>query len=122
MITTRLRVLVLAACVATGVGSNALAADADGALYVFAVPPQPLSQALREYSRITQRQILYTEELTQGHIAPALNGRLSASDAIAVLLTGSGLTVQPTPAGVLVLQREAKPASAPVSTSAEESL
>ena len=112
MITTRLRVLVLAACVAAGVELNAAAADANATLYEFAIPPEPLSQALREYCQITQRQILYTEEMTQGHMAPALKGRFGAGDAIAALLSGSGLSVQTTPAGVLVLQWEARPASA----------
>ena len=118
MNTIRLRVWVLAACVATGFGSAALAADGDGALYTFAIPSESLSQALREYARVTQRQILYTEDMTAGHAAPALNGTFTAAQAIAALLAGSGLSVLTTPAGVLVLQRGPAPASAPVAEAA----
>jgi len=120
MITTRMRLLLSAICVASTLASSAYAADADGELYVFAIPQEPLSTALREYCRITQRQILFTEEMAQGRTSPALNGRISADDAIKALLSGSGLTVETTPAGVLVLQKETRPSVPPASTSAAE--
>ena len=115
MITSCLRSLLLASCVTIALAPIAYAADAPGALYEFAIPAEPLSAALAEYCRVTERQILFTEDLTRGLTVPELRGRYSAQDALTALLAGSGLTVQTTAAGVLILQRETAPRKLPAS-------
>ncbi len=110
--------LVLATCLCIAVPFAARAADG-GALYEFAIPAEPLSVALGEYCRVTERQILFTEELTRGVNAAALRGRYNADDALRTLLAGSNLSVQTTAAGVLVLQRDGGARRTPATSAAE---
>jgi outer membrane receptor protein involved in Fe transport len=71
----------------------------------FSIPAQPLGQTLKEISRQTGQNILFTPESVNGLRAPALNGTMSADDAIARALTASGLEATPDGSGGFVVRR-----------------
>jgi TonB-dependent receptor len=70
--------------------------------YSFDLPQQPLSASLKEYARVSGQQIIFTEDLVWGYTGKPLHGYLSASDALNQLLTGTGLFVEHTSAGVMI--------------------
>ncbi|KQW67047.1 hypothetical protein ASE17_20465 [Phenylobacterium sp. Root77] len=71
----------------------------------FDIVAGPLSQALESWSRQSRRQILYSAEIVRGRAAPAVQGRLTPDEALARLLTGSGLVAERTPRGSVVLRK-----------------
>jgi iron complex outermembrane receptor protein len=76
-----------------------LAASADTAKtdvprYRFALPAQPLSDALAAVSRLTGQNVVYAEDLPYRLQAPALKGIYSAEEALARLLAGTALAFQ----------------------------
>ena len=85
-------------CVALWSGS----ALAEQQKYSFDLPQQPLSDALKEYARVSGQQIIFTEDLVLGYVGKPLHGYLSASDALSQLLAGTGLFVEHTSAGVMI--------------------
>ncbi|MGZ7455516.1 TonB-dependent siderophore receptor [Pseudomonas sp. Ma2-10] len=76
--------------------SVAVAAEAgsarQSAQFSFAMAAKPLPQALSDFSRITGVSVIYTDEAPYGLTAPAINGQLSAEQAMQRLLSGSGFT------------------------------
>lgn len=58
----------------------------------FNIPPQPLSQALLEFSRQSGLAVLASSELDLTGKSPPLNAEIPAREALALLLDGSGLT------------------------------
>jgi iron complex outermembrane receptor protein len=65
--------------------------QAQEAAFDFAIPAEPLPQALSEFSRVTGLSVIYTQESPYAIAAPALNGRFSAEQALSRLLGSSGL-------------------------------
>ncbi|MEO0426313.1 MAG: TonB-dependent receptor [Pseudomonadota bacterium] len=63
----------------------------------FAVPTQPLSQALREFSRQSGIQVSASSSLVQGKTSPKLTGTMRPEEALQVLVAGSGLAVRQLP-------------------------
>jgi iron complex outermembrane receptor protein len=88
--------------------SIASAAEAAGTQqptpFSFAIAAKPLPQALSDFSRLTGISVVYTDEAPYGLTAPAINGPLSAEQAMQRLLSGSGLTFRPTDAHTFVLE------------------
>ena len=80
--------------------------------YSFDLPEQPLSASLKEYARVSGQQIIFTEDLVWGYTGKPLHGYLSASDALNQLLTGTGLFVEHTSAGVMI-RRERRAGDSP---------
>ena len=78
-------------------------------LYQFDIRATPLPQAIAELSAITGLQVLYTEKSTFDHMAPALQGRYTASDALARLLAGSGLIARATGENSVTIEKSAVP-------------
>ena len=72
--------------------------------FSFAIVAKPLPQALSDFSRLTGISVVYTDEAPYGLTAPAINGPLSAEQAMQRLLSGSGLTFRPTDARTFVLE------------------
>ncbi|RON54745.1 TonB-dependent siderophore receptor [Pseudomonas frederiksbergensis] len=70
----------------------------------FALAAKPLPQALSDFSRITGTSVVYTDEAPYGLNAPALNGQMSAEQALQRLLSGSGFTFRRTDAHTLALE------------------
>ena len=82
----------------------AQAADEQAATYEFAVAAQPLPQALDAFSRATGLNVVYTDEAPYAVQAPAVQGRMSAEQALTRLLAGSGFTFGRTGANTITLQ------------------
>ena len=69
-------------------------AVAQDALFSFAIPAQPLTAALEQYSAVTGRDVLYNSNLATGRQSNGAHGRQSADAALTSLLEGTGLSVQ----------------------------
>lgn len=69
----------------------------------FDLEPQPLSDALIEFSETSDIIVMASAELVEGKSAPAISGALEPSEALERLLRGSGLTTASTDNGTIVL-------------------
>ncbi|MDK7587429.1 STN domain-containing protein [Alcaligenes faecalis subsp. phenolicus] len=58
------------------------------------LPAQELSQALEQYQALTQQSVIYETRLVQGKTSTAVRGAMTARQALARLLQGTGLTAQ----------------------------
>ena len=82
--------------------------------FVFDLPAQPLSDALKEYARLSGQQIIFTEALVRGYAARSVHGTLTADDALTQLLEGTGLFAEHVSAGAVMVRRaDRAAASAP---------
>ena len=63
--------------------------DTSGAIHIQA---QPLASALSQWAQQTALQVFFNPDMVAGKQAPAVNGKLSAQEALAQLLQGSGLS------------------------------
>ena len=81
------------------------AAWADARLFHFAIPRQPMSQALRAYARVCGEDVIFTESVVAGTEAGSLMGDYSADDALTRLLAGTQLIAQRSPSGALMIRR-----------------
>ncbi|WP_339449947.1 TonB-dependent siderophore receptor [Pseudomonas sp. EA_5y_Pfl2_R50] len=70
----------------------------------FALAAKPLPQALNDFSRVTGQSVVYTDEAPYGLTAPAVNGQMSAEQALGRLLSGSGLNFRRTDSHTLALE------------------
>ena len=70
----------------------------------FALAAKPLPQALSDFSRVTGQSVVYTDEAPYGLTAPAVNGQMSAEQALQRLLSGSGLNFRRTDSHTLALE------------------
>ncbi|MGX9866338.1 TonB-dependent siderophore receptor [Pseudomonas moraviensis] len=70
----------------------------------FALAAKPLPQALSDFSRVTGQSVVYTDEAPYGLIAPAVNGQMSAEQALQRLLGNSGLSFRRTDSHTLALE------------------
>ena len=88
--------------------SVALAAETGSrqprAQFIFSLAAKPLPQALSDFSRVTGISVVYTDEAPYGLNAPAINGQMSAEQALQRLLTGSGLTFHRTDGQTIALE------------------
>jgi iron complex outermembrane receptor protein len=88
--------------------SVALAAETGSsqprAQFSFSLTAKPLPQALSDFSRVTGISVVYTDEAPYGLDAPAINGQMSAEQALQRLLTGSGLTFRRTDGHTIALE------------------
>ncbi|POA76499.1 TonB-dependent siderophore receptor [Pseudomonas sp. DP16D-R1] len=87
--------------------SVAMAADTRApqrAPFSFSMAAKPLPQALSDFSRVTGISVIYTDEAPYGLNAPAINGQMSAEQALQRLLSGSGLTFRRTDDHTLALE------------------
>ena len=87
--------------------SVAMAADTRApqrAPFSFSMAAKPLPQALSDFSRVTGISVIYTDEAPYGLNAPAINGQMSAEQALQRLLSGSGFTFRRTDDHTLALE------------------
>ncbi|WCM52248.1 TonB-dependent receptor [Pseudomonas sp. WJP1] len=82
----------------------AQAGTAQSTLFSFSMAAKPLPQALSDFSHVTGISVVYTDEAPYGLTAPALNGQLSAEQALQRLLSGSGLTSRRIDGHTMVLE------------------
>ncbi|SED34250.1 TonB family C-terminal domain-containing protein [Pseudomonas costantinii] len=71
--------------------AGSLPAQAEPSLLMLDLPAQDLEHALQAYSRATGMAVLVDRELTRGRRSIGVHGRFTAQEALAMLLTGSGL-------------------------------
>jgi len=104
--TPGIRKLVLAAAAVPVLAGNfALASEVH-------VPAQPLAQSLKDVAHQTGANILFAPEAVRGRIAAALEGEMSAKDAVSRLIAGTGLQVVYDSGGGLIV-RQMPPQSTP---------
>src|SRR5579864_337979 len=72
------------------------------------VPAQPLSQTLKDISRQTGDNILFTPESVAGLQAPQLSGKMTPEDAVARALSNTDLEAVPDGSGGLVIRKVAQ--------------
>jgi iron complex outermembrane receptor protein len=91
-----------------GTGSAAQPAQAPGETYNLDIPAQSLNDALQALALASKHKLLYSSELVDGKRSPALKGQFTTEQAVKALLTGTQLSFEVTPDG-LVLIRAADP-------------
>jgi iron complex outermembrane receptor protein len=87
--------------------NEAMAAQAgapQSTLFSFSMVAKPLPEALSDFSHVTGISVVYTDEAPYGLTAPALNGQLSAEQALQRLLGGCGLTSRRIDGHTMVLE------------------
>ncbi|WEK45188.1 MAG: TonB-dependent siderophore receptor [Candidatus Andeanibacterium colombiense] len=95
-----------AAAALAGIAAPAAAqADAAQKAYQVDLPSQSLSRSLAQLSQITGLQLIYTVSESDKATAPALNGRMTADQALGRLISGSGFTYRYLRPGVITLER-----------------
>ncbi len=82
-------------------------ADSRQLVLEFDLPAASLAATLDQIALQSGRTIVYAPELARGLSAPALRERMTAEQAIARALSGTGLVLQVTPGGILTLDRQA---------------
>ncbi len=80
-------------------------------LRTFDIPAQSLSRTLLEISRQGNIDVLAPQALTHGRGAPRIKGRMTAREALARALRGSGLAFRQTSSGTFVIETRAAPAT-----------
>ena len=75
------------------------------------IPATDLGEALQTYGRLSNAQLLFSPALVRGRRSHAVNGRLSADDALKRLLSGSGLVFSRTSGNVILITGQAAPPS-----------
>ncbi|PZU44151.1 MAG: TonB-dependent receptor [Sphingomonas sp.] len=104
----------VAVTISAGLAAPASAQD-DGAGTVarqgYDLPAQPLADALQAIALASGRSIVAPAELLKGQRAPVLEGSYTAEEAVALLLSGSGLGFRATRGG-LVIEELMAPAGA----------
>ncbi|ADU14047.1 TonB-dependent receptor domain-containing protein [Asticcacaulis excentricus] len=85
----------MACCAAVSViAVIAAPVHAQTASMAFRIEGQPLDQALIEFARAADVQVLFTPELVRGKRAGAVSGTLSPREALATLLNGTGVGIR----------------------------
>lgn len=110
--TTRLRARsrLLAACAAAALVAAPIGAIAapvqESAAIAFTLPSQPLDDALMAFARIADVQVLYDPAQVRGKVSSRLDGRLTPTEGLRRLLTGTGLRAQATGSGTFTLVQD----------------
>ena len=81
----------------------------------FDIPPQPLSQTLNAFIRVTGWQVGYPGALVQGVNSPGVKGTLAPEEALARLLEGTDVQFRVTGANMVALERASAAQVDPVS-------
>jgi len=95
------------------------APQAQAQTYSFNIPEESLSVSLREYGRVSGQEIIFTNDLVQGYTSRPLRGSFNAGDALRELLLGTGLSVEHTDMGVLMIRRDSRAADGGSGVTAE---
>ncbi len=86
------RLTILAISLACAVSALPLDARAQAQATSINLPVQPLSKSLLQLGQQASVQIFFSQELVDGHQAPALSGSYSPEQALQQLLAGTGIT------------------------------
>ncbi|MFN8627005.1 MAG: TonB-dependent receptor [Candidatus Binatia bacterium] len=81
--------------------------------YSFNIPAQDLAVALEQFGLQVDRQVLFSAEVVAGRRNSAVVGEYDTAQALAILLTGTGLTYEVTASKVIVIKAGSKAAASP---------
>ena len=99
---------VLTLCLGFAIGGQALgtptAALTNGSIELH-IPAGDLGTALKELAVAAHRQLLFSDAIVTGHHSAALTGHYTLDDALQILLAGTGLKVDRTRSGVILIRR-----------------
>jgi hemoglobin/transferrin/lactoferrin receptor protein len=118
MVTTAL-IAVCAPCPSARAQSQPASSPSGAATASFDIPPQPLSQALVQFSRTTGIQLFFNADLVRGIHSPGARGPFSQTGALSRLLAGSGLSYRFTNATTVAISGPAASSSAATAAAAE---
>lgn len=101
----------LAACSVAAIGVTSPARAIADATFRFDIPAQSLGSAIKALGTEANEQVLFSDDLVAGRRSGGLKGEYTVIAAIKVLLKGSGLRVDRTASGVLLIRADKAPAS-----------
>ena len=81
--------------------------SANAPLYDFNIPQQDLRAALQAVALTSGYKLLYRSEIVKGIVSPPLRARYSVRQALDVLLAGTDLAYEITPAAVVLIKKRA---------------
>ncbi|HET9160573.1 MAG TPA: TonB-dependent receptor, partial [Caulobacteraceae bacterium] len=103
MRSSQFRTLLLAGCTALALSpAFALAQTAPSRTYN--IPAQDLGTALTQFGQQSEREIVFSADLTRNRMARAVSGEMTANQALAMLLSDSGLTYRSSPNGSIIVE------------------
>ncbi|WP_448664028.1 TonB-dependent receptor domain-containing protein [Sphingomonas sp. CJ20] len=94
--------------------AQAVPAVAQQARHDFNIPVQSLASALRSFAATSHEQVTFDGGDVAGLAAPAVKGRLTAREALALLLRNTPLVAERAASGVYIVRRTAAPRATPV--------
>src|SRR5882724_1783815 len=98
-----------AAILAATVCVVAIAAPAQAQNQRFQIAPGDLGQALDAYIHQSGRQLIYRVDDVRGVHSPGVQGEMSADDALAALLSGTGFSSRTDSSGAVAVVRDYHP-------------
>lgn len=99
------RSALLSSCAIAGALFFASAAFAQSApVYQFDIPAQSLIQALKDFSAASSQQIVFSDAIIGDRRAPPLRGTYTRDQALAILLQGTGLYIDISRTGVIMIK------------------
>jgi outer membrane receptor protein involved in Fe transport len=101
----RLRTLLLAGCASLAILPAAALAQGQAPV-AYDIPAQDLGTALTQFGQQSEREIVFSADLTRNRRAPKVSGQLTPEMALAMLLSDSGLSFRMTPGGSIIVQQE----------------
>lgn len=110
----RFGLAVSASLAAIAANASATAAYAQERAYSFNIPAQEVGPALRAFAQASQQQVTFDANTVRGRRSAGVTGNHSASEALDILLKGSGLTVEKGRTGVFIIRPNAvRPSASP---------
>src|SRR3984885_15837528 len=98
-----------AAILAATVCVIAIVAPAQAQNHHFQIASGDLGQALDAYVHQSGRQVIYRVDEVRGVHSPGVQGEMSADDALAALLSGTGFSSRSDSSGALAIVRDDRP-------------
>src|SRR6202047_813921 len=108
--------IVAAAVTIVTIVAPAQAASTQAQHQHFQIAPGDLGQALDAYIHQSGRQLIYRVDAVRGVHSPGVQGDMSADDALAALLSGTGFSSRTDPSGAVAIVRDDSPLSEVVVT------
>lgn len=99
-------VLWIAGAALLGAGPKG-SAQGSGPTYQFNLRAMGVGGALRLFGEVTHQQIIFSEATVKGRQSHAVVGSFTAAHALELLLTGTGLKITRTEAGVFYIENSA---------------
>jgi iron complex outermembrane receptor protein len=95
--------------------SSTLAMAAENAVSQYEIPNGELRQALQQFARQSDREVLFANEIVSGRQSASFSGSATAADVLDRILDGTGLTYRETRTGTLLVlaAADAPPSAAP---------